>query len=273
MGVPTDPLDRVEGFTRRAPGPDERGPMAGAVDASVAYATNAMEGLRDLLKRLEALSSLAREHDDNQAKIGELFLRVQDYVAKATAQAEDHARGLVAEAEREAQAIVSAARHEAERITEEARLNGGAPPEALAQLHGTVERFAHLNTELVHELSALNDALASHADNPTSAPASAAAPPPPPVGSPLPAPPLQTMAERAVPAPLPPSAAANAPPPPPPPAATASSSSPMPPPPLPRAALGTMPPVSRPSTMAPAPPLSASTRPNSKHLGPTHRAG
>jgi hypothetical protein len=272
MGVPTDPLDRIEGFTRRPPAPGERGPMAEAVDASVEYASNTMEGLRRLLKRLEALSGLAREHDDNQAKIGELFLRVQDYVAKASAEAEERARGLVAEAETEAEAIVSAARHEAERILEEARRTGGVPPAALAQLHGTVERFAHLNAELVHELRALNGAIASRVDGSASPPV----PPPPrsPAASPMPVPRSQTAGALAVAAPPPPPRATRSPAPPPPPVPSASSSAAVPAPPLSRAARGEMPPVSRPSTTAPAPPLSASARRNAKHLGPTvHRAG
>ena len=180
MGVPSDPTEGAAGPGRPPGATSDHGSMVEAMDSTVGHATHAIEDLKELLRRLEALAALAREHEQNEAKIGELFLRVQDYVAKASAEAEQRARTLVAEAETEAAKIVSSAQLEAQRIVAEARRTGGIPPEALQQLHGTVDRFAQLNAELVRELSALNEALVRRAAPPSSPPPPGAAPPPPP---------------------------------------------------------------------------------------------
>jgi cell division septum initiation protein DivIVA len=134
-----------------------------AMDFTLGQAANAVDGLRDLLRRLEALSLLAREHHRNEVKIGQLFIRAQDYVTQAMTEAEEHARAIIAEAEFEAARIVSAAKDEAHRLITDARKPGGIPPEAIKQLQVTVDGFARLNSDLLRELSALSQTLASHA--------------------------------------------------------------------------------------------------------------
>jgi hypothetical protein len=189
MSVPPDPSLDAFGAEGLTSGVDELETTFEAMDLTVSQATSAVDGLRELLGRLEALATLARQHEQNEAKIGELFIRVQNYISSATAEAEEHARNLIAEAEFEAARIVATAKEEAHRLLSDAKRPAGIPPEAVVQLQVTIDGFARLNNELLRELGALNQTLLAHARLQT-------APPPPDVRLPPPPQP-RVLAQRA----------------------------------------------------------------------------
>jgi len=179
--LPEPPLgnEGLEGITNAIA---ELGNISETMDATVAESSTALDGLRTLLRRLEALAVLSREHQRNEAKIGQLFTRVQDYIDRTTAEAEEQARNLIAEAEFEAARIVSAAKDEAHRLITDASRPTGIPPEAIRQLQVTIEGFARLNADLLRELAALNETLNEHAQAPATLPPpreSGTLPPPP----------------------------------------------------------------------------------------------
>jgi len=184
------------------------GSISDAMDGTVAESSGAMGALRELLRRLEALAVLSQEHQRNEAKIGQLFTRVQDYIDRTTAEAEEQARALIAEAEFEASRIVTAAKEEAHRLITDASRPTGIPPEAIRQLQVTIEGFARLNADLLRELAALNETLNEHAQPVTTGAEAGAAdePPPPPPVAWAPPPPV-------APTPPPPPAVAYPPPP------------------------------------------------------------
>ena len=153
--------ERVASQMSREVDPDES--TFEAMDFTLGQAARAADGLKDLVRRLEALSLLAREHHRNEVKIGQLFIRAQDYVTQAMGEAEEQARAIIAEAEFDAARIVSAAKDEAHRLITDARRPGGIPPEAIRQLQVTVDGFARLNGDLLRELTALSQTLAAHA--------------------------------------------------------------------------------------------------------------
>jgi len=215
-----------------------------AIDTTVGEAAGAMQGLHDVLDRLRSLLVLAREERKNELKIGELFIRAQDYVSQAVSDAEERTRKLITEAETEGARIIAAAEQEAKRLTEEARQTSGLPPEVIRQLQRTIDEFTRVNGELLVELSSLIHTLSeykrpgeasreAHAGSRVATPASvetapavsgpsadvqgAMAPPPPPAVQAPPPPPPPPPAVQAPPPPPPPSP----PPPPPPPAVQA----------------------------------------------------
>jgi hypothetical protein len=133
-----------------------------AIDSTLTEATGAMEGLHEVFERLRSLMVLAREERKNEEKIGELFVRAQDHVNRAIADAEERARQLLVDAEHEAAMIVAAGRREVERILAEAR-SAALPPPVAEQLQRTIDGFARVNRELLVELTALTQALSEHA--------------------------------------------------------------------------------------------------------------
>jgi len=160
-----------------------------AMEDTVRQASGALDELQDLFKRMKSLMVLAREHQLHEEKIGELFVRAQDYVNEALADAEERARQLIADAEFEAAQIVDDARDEAHRIINEARRATALAPEAVRQLQATIEGFARLNRELLGELTHLGEALASYAQPRLAMSPAAALPPPPGLYVQLPPPP------------------------------------------------------------------------------------
>ena len=195
MSVPPDPVFPVKSVESMAGAVVDLDDMSEAMDLTVSQATSAVDGLKDLLRRLESLAVLAKEHQKNEVKIGELFISVQDYIARATAEAEERARSLIAEAEFEAARIVATAKEEAHRLISDARRPTGIPPEALKQLQGTIDGFARLNTDVLGELAALNETLTLHAQFDTAPPLETArpleTPPPPPPPPPPPSAPVR----------------------------------------------------------------------------------
>src|ERR1700730_4289409 len=139
MSVPPDPLVDAQGVEGVLSAVMKLDTMSDAMDQTVTQATSAVDGLKDLLLRLDALAVLAREHQRNEEKIGELFIRVQDYISRATTEAEEKAKNLIAEAEFEASQIVAAAKEEAHRLISDSRRPIGIPPAAIAQLQSTID--------------------------------------------------------------------------------------------------------------------------------------
>jgi len=179
MSVLSDQSDDANGLEGIAHTVADLCSMSETMDRTATEATGAMAGLKDLLRRLEALTVLSREHQRNEAKIGGLFTKVQDYIDRTTAEAQEQAGNLIAEAEVEATRIVAAAKEEAQRIVAEAQRPAGIPPEAIRRLQATIEGFAHLNSELLRELTALNHTFDEHARQEAPPPVQAPPPPPP----------------------------------------------------------------------------------------------
>ncbi len=121
-----------------------------------------MAQLDDVFERLRSLLAVARDEHDNEMKIGELFVRAQDHVNQAVADAEERTRQLLADAEREAARIVTAAKKEAKRLLEGAR-KPAIPPAVTDQLQKTIEGFARVNTALQSELNSLVETLTEKA--------------------------------------------------------------------------------------------------------------
>src|ERR1700722_9669488 len=98
----------------------ERDPIE-EIDRTIGEAAGAIAGLQEVFERLKSLMVLAREERKNEIKIGELFVRAQDHVNQAVADAEKKTLQVIADAEVEAARVVMAARREAERLLEESR--------------------------------------------------------------------------------------------------------------------------------------------------------
>jgi hypothetical protein len=168
-----------------------------AIGRTVSEAAGAIAEMHDVFERLRSLLVLAREDHDNEVKIGELFVRAQDHVNAALADAEERTRHLLADAEIEAARIVTAAKQEAHRLLEEARQPTLAPS-VTEQLQRTIDGFARVNGELQSELTSLVRTLSENASTPPAAPAPARdqgqgsdaphppPPPPPPAAAPAP---------------------------------------------------------------------------------------
>ena len=150
------------------------------VGQTVRHAAGALEGLRDILERLEGSITRAVDHRQTEEQFGHLFLRAQAFVDASIADAQERARHLVAESEHEASRIVAAARDEAARIVEEGHRTARMPVEAAQQLQTTVAHFGEVNRELLHELTTLGQLLTGRppATAPQPAPAQTLAPPP-----------------------------------------------------------------------------------------------
>src|SRR5580658_2606524 len=129
------------------------------VGQTIRHAAGALEGLRDILERLDTSIARAVDHRQTEEQFGQLFIRAQAFVDAAIADAQDRARRLVIESEHEASRIVAAARDEAKRIIEESQGSSRMPVEAAHQLQTTVEHFGEVNRELLRELTALGQLL------------------------------------------------------------------------------------------------------------------
>ncbi len=160
-----------------------------AMQDTVQQASGALDELQDLFTRMKGLFVLAREQHRNEEKIGELFVRAQDYVNEALADAEQRARQLIADAECEAAHIINDAREEAQRIVHDARPSLGLPPEAIQNLQSTIDGFAQLNRELLGELTSIGETLSGFAPAALPPPLAPSALPPPPRGEHVPLPP------------------------------------------------------------------------------------
>ncbi len=164
---------------RSNPAPPDEGsdPMV-AIGRTVSEAVGAMAELHEVFERLRSLLVQARDEHATEVQIGELFVRAQDHVNHAVADAEERTRQLLADAELEASRIVMAAKQEAHRLLEEAR-QPAIPPAVTEQLQKTIEGFARVNGELQSELTSLVQTLTEKVQRPPSPPVGAPPPPPP----------------------------------------------------------------------------------------------
>ncbi len=159
---PDGTVDASQVPTRPEAGPD---PIV-AIGRTVSEAAGTMVELHEVFDRLRELLVLAREEHDNEVKIGELFVRAQDHVNRAVADAEERTRQLLADAELEASRIVTAAEREARRLLEEAR-QPVVDPSVTEQLQRTIDGFTRVNKELQSELTALVRSLTASAQTPS----------------------------------------------------------------------------------------------------------
>lgn len=120
---------------------------------TVSYAARAIDGLRDVLAKLD--ESITRSQADAQAElqIGRLFADAQQYIDDVTAQAQARARQVVADAEREAATIVAAGAAEAQRLRDEAARVQVPSSEVMRQLRAAITGFSKVNQDLVDELT------------------------------------------------------------------------------------------------------------------------
>ena len=132
------------------------------IGQTVQHAAGAIDGMKDILERLQRSVAEATEQRRNDIEIGQLFTRAQDFVEGALNEGHELAQRIVADAEFEALQIVTAAREEASRIVEEGRRAAPLPSAAVAALQATIGEFARMNDVLVQELATLARALAAH---------------------------------------------------------------------------------------------------------------
>jgi len=132
------------------------------IGETVKHAAGAIDGLKDILGRLQSSVAEATEQRRNDIEIGLLFTRAQDFVERAVTEGHELAQRIVADAEFEAVRIITAAKAEAHRLIEEATDASSLPPQAVTALQATIEEFSRMNNALVQELSAVKEALASN---------------------------------------------------------------------------------------------------------------
>jgi len=132
------------------------------IGQTVQHAAGAIDGLKDILGRLQYSVVEATEQRRNDIEIGLLFTRAQEFVEGAVTEGHELAQRIVADAEFEAVQIITAAKAEAHRLIEEGRDSGSLPSEAVIALQTTIEDFSQMNSALVQELSAVKEALVSH---------------------------------------------------------------------------------------------------------------
>jgi cell division septum initiation protein DivIVA len=133
-----------------------------AIGQTVRHAAGAIDGLKDILDRLQRSVADATEQRRNDIEIGQLFTRAQDFVEDAVTEGNELAQRIVADAEFEAARIIAAAKEEAHRLVEDGRQAASLPSEAVMALQSTIEEFSRMNNSVVQELSSLTDALTAH---------------------------------------------------------------------------------------------------------------
>jgi len=131
------------------------------IGQTVRHAAGAIDGLRDILERLQNSVARATEQRRNDIEIGQLFTRAQEFVDGAVTEGHALAQRIIADAEFEAARIIAAAKEEANRLVEDAGNSGTLPSEAVRALQATIGEFGRMNEALVHELSILAEALSS----------------------------------------------------------------------------------------------------------------
>jgi hypothetical protein len=137
-----------------------------AIGQTVRHAAGAIDGLKDVLDKLQRSVADATEQRRNDIEIGQLFTRAQDFVEGAVTEGNELAQRIVADAEFEAARIIGAAKEEAHRLIEEGRHAASLPTEAVMALQSTIGEFSRMNSVLVQELSTLTDAMTAHHQSP-----------------------------------------------------------------------------------------------------------
>jgi hypothetical protein len=149
------------------------------IGQTVEHAAGALDGMKDILERLQSSVAEATEQRRNDIEMGQLFTRAQEYVESAINESHELAQKIVGDAEFEALQIVTAAREEASRLVEDGRRSAPLPSAAVAALQETIEEFARMNAVLVRELATLAQALAAHRESQIASPTLLHPPPPP----------------------------------------------------------------------------------------------
>jgi len=137
------------------------------IGQTVRHAAGAIDGLKDILERLQNSVAQATEQRRNDLEIGQLFTRAQEFVDGAVTEGQEVAQRIIADAEFEAARIIAAAKQEAHDLIQEGRYSASLPSDAVRALQSTIGEFARMNSMLVEELSNLNKALATREPQPT----------------------------------------------------------------------------------------------------------
>ena len=137
------------------------------IGQTVRHAAGAIDGLKDILERLQNSVAQATEQRRNDIEIGQLFTRAQEFVDGAVNEGHELAQRIIADAEFEAARIIAAAKQEAHGLIEEGRYSASLPSDAVRALQATIVKFARMNSMLVEELSNLNGALVTRESQPT----------------------------------------------------------------------------------------------------------
>jgi hypothetical protein len=120
---------------------------------TVTYVARAIEGLKDVLGRLDASITALQEDSDPELRIGRLFTGAQQHIDDVTTDARARARQIVAEAERQGARIVAQGAEEAQRVLDEATRMPVPSPQVMEQLQAAIAGFSRVNQDLVDELS------------------------------------------------------------------------------------------------------------------------
>src|ERR1700722_12764136 len=136
-----------------------------AIDQTVRHAAGAIDGLRDILERLQKSVAQATEQRRNDIEIGHLFSKAEEFVEGAVSEGHELAQRIIADAEFEASMIVSAAKEEASRLIAEGRRATSVPSEAVSALEATIREFARMNKAITDQLALVGSALANQRES------------------------------------------------------------------------------------------------------------
>jgi cell division septum initiation protein DivIVA len=136
-----------------------------AIDQTVRHAAGAIDGLRDILERLQKSVAHATEQRRNDIEIGHLFSKAEEFVEGAVSEGHELAQRIIADAEFEASMIVTAAKEEASRLIAEGRRSTSVPSEAVSALEATIREFARMNKAITDQLALVSGALASQRES------------------------------------------------------------------------------------------------------------
>ena len=136
-----------------------------AIDQTVRHAAGAIDGLRDILERLQKSVAQATEQRRNDIEIGHLFSKAEEFVEGAVSEGHELAQRIIADAEFEASMIVTAAKEEASRLIAEGRRATSVPSEAVSALEATIREFARMNKAITDQLALVGSALTNQRES------------------------------------------------------------------------------------------------------------
>jgi cell division septum initiation protein DivIVA len=166
----TNPMDPVFGSTSfpRGDGLSENGNSPGYApqDATVELANSELGAIAGAIEELQG--RLAQAHDQlNQVavvqtteyEIGRLFVEAQRFSEASLSKLEMQIQEILVEAEAKAAEILREATEDAGEIRRQAQQSSFIPGHTAQELQSAIVGFASINSELVKELTALNDML------------------------------------------------------------------------------------------------------------------
>ena len=130
---------------------------------ALADIARSMDDLRDRIDPAMEAINHALVVSTSEGEIGKLFVRAQEYVDRAVADAQRNAAQLLVDARAEAERIVAEGHQRARQLIEQAPFNALVPTEVLQQFERTIESFNRSNCELTNQLSRLRSTLAADA--------------------------------------------------------------------------------------------------------------